>query len=43
MKPGNGVIKDVSGAKLLPMTVLAYPVDFVFLSPVKDTGLLPVS
>ena len=36
-------IKDVSGAKLLPMIILAYPVDCMFLSLIEDTVLLPVS
>ena len=28
-KPVNGINKEVSGARLLPMTVLTYPVDWV--------------
>ena len=27
MGPVNGINKDVSGARLLPMTVLSYPMD----------------
>ena len=41
MEPVNGIIKDVSGAKLLPMTVSAY-ILWIVLS-VEDTALLPVS
>ena len=40
-KDVNGINKDVNGARLLPTTVLTYPV--VFLALTEDTALLSVS
>ena len=45
VEPLKGFNKAACGAKLLPTTVLAYPVDqlCLFLSFIEDTSLLPVS
>ena len=39
MEPVNGSNKDVCGAKLQPMTVLAYPVDCDCLCYLLDTAV----
>ena len=43
MEPVNGINEDVSGARLLPVTVSTYPVDLVFLSLAEDTALALLS
>ena len=45
VKPVNGINKDISGARLLPMTISTYPVDCMslFLSLTEDMALLFMS
>ena len=45
VEPVNGINKDVNGARLLLMTISAYPVDCMslFLSSTEDIALLFMS